>query len=52
MIIYTAIDTENNKISIWTEDYAEDYCATWRSVEFDSLDLQTIINNVKETLGR
>ena len=52
MIIYTAIDTETGTLSVWTEEFAEDYYAEWKLVDFDSLDFQTIINDVKETLGR
>lgn len=46
MIIYVTIDTENKTLAV-TED-TSDYCADWYKVEFDSMSIQEIIQDVKE----
>lgn len=49
MIIHTSIDTEAKTVAVWTDENS-DYYVEWHEVEFDSMDIQEIVNDVKERI--
>ena len=45
MIIYTAIDTEEKTVSVWTDD-STNYYTEWEKVEFDSMNIGMLVNDI------